>query len=184
MVCMAKVTISGVNSVKESVVKLFNEIKQDQRLLLEIGEKTVELTRAFNRAGKSPDKKGNRHPRNSEAWEQRKKQLTKTNNPSEFYKFGLSNVTFTGQLLESIRLIKILKNQGSVIIDADGPRQPYKNLNGTSVSKKNTPSNNELVVYLKKKGRIIFGINKQMENVINKIVRTYINKAIKKSFGK
>jgi len=182
MVCMAKVTINGIDKVKKNVIDTFNRIKSSESLLLDIGEKTVELTKAFNRSGKSPAENGGKHPKNSDAWENRKEALTKTNTPSEFYQRGLSNVTFTGQLLESIEILKIDKKNSSVTIDATGPRKPYKNLNGSL--QKNTPDNSKLVEYLKEKGRIIFGINKQMTNVINKIVRSYINAEIKKSFKK
>lgn len=180
MVPMAKVTITGIDKVKASVIDAFNKIKSNERMLLDIGDKTVELTKAFNRSGKSPV--GKSHPKNSGEWELKKIALTKTNKPSEFYQPFLSNVTFTGQLLESIDVVKINKNESSVTIDATGPRTSYKNLNGSL--QKNTPTNAKLVEYLKEKGRLIFGINKQMTNVINKIVRTYINAEIKKSFKK
>lgn len=178
---MAKVTIKGVDKVKQSVIDTFERIKSNEQMLLDIGNKTVELTKAFNRAGKSPT--GKRHPQNSESWEYTKIALTKTNKPSEFYQYGLSNVTFTGQLLESIKLFKINRSKGSVEIDASGQRAPYKNLDG-SVQKSKPPTNQKLVEYLKEKGRIIFGINKQMQNVINKIVRSYINAEIKKTYKK
>lgn len=178
---MAKVTIKGIPRLKESVVKLFNEIKSDPNLLLEIGDTTVDLTRSFNRSGKSPS--GPKYDKNSTPWEFRKLALTKTNEPSEFYSYGLSNVTFTGQFLNSLGIDKINRAQGSVTIDfSDKERKPYKNVNGTSVGSDNTPTNKQLFKYLKEKGRLIFGINKQMENVINRIVRKYLNTAIKKTF--
>lgn len=182
MVSMAKVTIQGMENVKSSIKKTFDNIKGNERMLLDIGEKTVELTKAFNRAGKSPN--GNRHPSNSNRWEERKMELTKHNNPSEFYRPYLSNVTFTGQLLESIKLIKINRNDGSVTIDATGKHDPYKDMDGKPMKPKKELTNKKLVEYLADLGRNIFGINKQMENVINKIVRKYINEEIKKIFNK
>ena len=46
MVCMAKVTINGIDKVKKNVIDTFNRIKSSESLLLDIGEKTVELTKA------------------------------------------------------------------------------------------------------------------------------------------
>lgn len=175
---MAKVKIKNLNNVKKSVDDMFNEIRKDNQLLLDIGNKTVELTKAFNRSGKSPN--GKRHPDNSDAWDNRREQLKAVNKTSEFYKAYYSNVTFTGQLIDSIKLIKINRNESTVEIDATGNRKPYKNLDGSNV--KGTPTNKKLVEYLADIGRNIFGINKQIENVINKIVRSYMVKEMKKRF--
>jgi hypothetical protein len=175
-----KVSIEGISRLKGNIKELFDQTRKDAQMLVEVGEKTVELTKQFNRAGHSPS--GKKHPKNSVAWEERKKKLTKTNQPSEYYRAGLSNVTFTGQLIDSIKLLRINKEDGSVTIDATGQRTPYKNLNGKPVSKKNTPTNPKLVEYLADKGRKVFGINKQMTNVINRIVRKYLNERIKKTF--
>jgi len=179
---MAKVTIKGIPKLKENVKKLFEETRSDAQMLIEIGEKTVELTKAFNRAGKSPD--GKAHKKLSKSWIDRKEKLTKTNKVSDFYISGFSNLTFTGQLLDSIKLKKINQSEGSVIINATGPRKPYNNLNGKSVGTKNTPTNEKLVEYLRDMKRFVFGINKQIENNINRIVRKYLNKRIKETFRK
>jgi glyceraldehyde-3-phosphate dehydrogenase/erythrose-4-phosphate dehydrogenase len=70
-----------------------------------------------------------------------------------------------------------------VVVEATGERTPYKNMDGKlgKNAKKNTPSNPQLVKYLKEKGRIVFGVNKQIKNTMNKIVRNFINAKIKKS---
>lgn len=182
MESMAEVKIKNLENVKRSIKKTFEEIRTNEQMLVEIGNATVDLTKKFNRSGKSPD--GSKHPNNSPAWEIEKMNLTEYNNPSEYYRPYLSNVTFTGQLLESIKLVKINRSNSSVEIDATGERTPYKNKKGKSVGKKNTPTNKKLVEYLGDIGRNIFGINKQMTNVINKIVRRYINEEIKKRFNK
>ena len=176
---MAKVTITGVQNVSNNIKRLFDDLRKDPAMLLDIGNKTVELTKAFNRAGSSPAANlgAKKHPKNSQAWEDRKAALTKTNKPSEFYKKGLSNVTFTGDLLESIEVKKINVSDGSVEIEATGQHAPYKNLHGQVSGK--AVSNSDLVKYLKDKGRFIFGVNQQITNNINKIVRQYLNKRIK-----
>lgn len=179
MGCMAKVKINGITNVKNNIKKLFDEVRKDPSLLLEIGNKTVELTVNFNRAGSSPAANlgAKKHPKNSDAWENRKEKLTATNPPSEHYRKGLSNVTFTGDLLESIDVTKINTSNGTVEINATGNHKPYRNLDGSKAGK--SIPNSTLVGYLKEKRRFIFGINKQITNNINRIVRRFLNKRIK-----
>lgn len=168
--------IKNLSRVKKSISDVFDRIRSNPEMLLDIGNKTVELTVAFNRSGKSPS--GKRHPSNSDAWEERKKRLSSVNKTDEFYSYGFSNVTFTGELLKSINVVKIDKSSGSVVIDATGDHSKYKSLTGKSIGKK--IKNSTLVEYLSNIGRFVFGINKQIENNINRIVRSYVVKEIKK----
>lgn len=182
---MAKVKIKGVDRVKASVVKLFNEVKSDEALLVQIGQKSEELTKQFNYAGK--DIPSNKKKKSiSPEWADRKEQLKKTNKASEFYRSGASNLTFTGQLIESIKFTKVNRSQGSVTIEASGDRRPYKNTKGvvTDKAKGNTPTNKELAGYVKDGGRPLFGVNKQMQNVLSRIVRSFLNNKIRKSIFK
>jgi hypothetical protein len=75
MVFMAKVTISGVKNVSDSIRKLFDEVKSDEGLLTELGNNVVDLTKKFNQAGQSPQ--GGSHKRISTAWIDRKEELKK-----------------------------------------------------------------------------------------------------------
>lgn len=181
---MAKVTIDGIPRLKGAIKDLFDSVRKDQQMLLEIGDKTVEQTKAFNRAGKSPN--GTRHTKLETSTIESKKRLSKTNKTSEFYRDGFSNLTFTGQLIDAIKLKNIDRENSSVIIVAEGQRQPYKNSKGkvTQKARDNTPTNEKLVEYLRDMKRFVFGINKQIENNINKIVRKYLNQKIKDTFNK
>jgi hypothetical protein len=182
---MAEVKIKGIANVKQSVINLFNKVKSDEALLVEIGNKTAELTKQFNYAGK--DIPGNKSKKSiSNEWAERKDKLKATNKASKFYRSGASNLTFTGQLIESIKFTKINKSQSSVTIEASGERTPYKNLSGkiTDKARKNTPTNEELSEYVKDGGRPLFGVNKQMNNVLSKIVRLFLNKKIRESIFK
>ena len=174
---MAQVKIKNIPQLKGKIKDLFEEIRKDTNLLNDIGVKSVELTQKFNRAGKSP--KGNKHPELSDKWIDKKEELRPFNKVSDYYKSGASNVTFTGELLRSI-VFKIMPSKGSVVLNNKGQHKPYKDKSGP-VSK--SVSNDKLVEYLKDQGRNIYGLNKQMENVINKIVRSFINKKIRSKFN-
>lgn len=182
---MASVKIKGIPEVKASVRNLFNEVRKDPKLLEDIGIKMVEQTQAFNRSGKSVS--GDKHPRIESETVDRKEKLKKVNPVSEYYRRAASNVTFTGQLLRSIKF-KVFSSEGTVKLEASGERKPYKNLDGTSVSADNTPTNEQLVGYLKKKGHSVFGegnvLDKRIENTITKIVRVFMNNKIRKSIFK
>lgn len=178
---MAEVKIKNIDVLKSNIKELFNEVRSNDQMLLDVGNETVRLTKGFLRSGKNPD--GTVLPELSYSWEKRKQALTATNNPANYYKYGLSNLTFTGQLLDSMTVEKIDRKNASAIIGIpDTKRQPYKNFNNKPVKK--TPTNKKIYEYLTKMGWKFFGINKQMENVINRIVRKYLNNEIKKRFNK
>lgn len=176
MAFMATVKINGLKNVKSSVEKLFEQIRTDKGLLDDVGANLVIQTQDFNRSGKSPS--GTRHEPISDEWIERKEALKQKNNPAPYYRRGASNLTFTGQLLQSIKF-KINQSAGSVYLYMSGTRKPYKNLDGTLVE--NTPTNDELRGYLEERGWKIFGINKQIQNTTNRIVRKFITDKIKKS---
>lgn len=182
MESMAEVKIKGIDNLKRNVKDLFDDVRKDQSLLLEIGNETVRLTKGFLRSGKNPD--GTPLPELSPAWEKRKQALTATNNPAKYYRYGLSNLTFTGQLLDSMTVTKVNQSNASVEISIPDTerKKPYKNLNNKPVKK--TPTNKKIYEYLVELGWNFFGINKQMTNVINRIVRKRLNLEIKKRFNK
>lgn len=181
---MATVKIKGLSNVNEGVRKLFEKIRTDESLLKDLGKELLTKTQDFNRAGLKPSD-GKPHKPISSEWADRKEQLGLTNKKDQYYSAGASNVTFTGQLLRSLK-IEVFSKQGSVELEASGDRTPYKNSKGTITSKarKNTPTNDELAGYLKEQKRPIFGVGRQLNNSLVRIVRTFLNETIKQSIFK
>lgn len=178
---MATVKIKGLENVKRNVKELFEQTRKDEKLLEQMGIVLVTKTQDFNRAGLKPVD-GKKHKPISKSWINRKEELKATNTvDGNYYRTGASNLTFTGQLLKSLKF-KIFKNEGKVQLDATGTRKPYKNLDGTPME--NTPTNDELAGYMKKQGRPIFGVGRQLNNVIVKLVRSFLNNKIKQSIFK
>lgn len=185
-----KVEINGIGNVKESIKKLFEEVKKDKELLDQIGMKTVEQFRSYNRAGKSPD--GTKHRALEQSWIDKKDQLSKNNTQSEFFYRGAPNMTFTGQLLNAIRFVAD-PNTGSVTVDVKNTKHtPYKGGSQKSLT------NRQIADFLAEgvinkhgelKQRFVIpkknaGIAKQIENTIVKVVRSFLNLKIRKSIFK
>jgi len=83
-----------------------------------------------------------------------KKQFSKYNNKGVGYRDTRSNLTRSGQLLNSI---KGRLEDGKIRIGATGSRKPYKGKNGYY---KNAPSNKEVAGYLKEKGFEFISVGK------------------------
>lgn len=102
----------------------------------------------------------------SEEHKKTKKKLAKLNSKGKNFGASKSNLTITGQLLESL---KGQNKKRSVEIEAKGERKPYK-VSKNSYAKK-TPSNEELVEYLKEKGFSFIGLSEKMKKNIKKLVK-------------
>tara|TARA_R110000868_G_scaffold411262_1_gene702568 strand:+ start:1442 stop:1960 length:519 start_codon:yes stop_codon:yes gene_type:complete len=104
-------------------------------------------------------------PKISEKHKDNKKRIAKYNGTGKNFGNTKSNLTITGQLLESLKREKH-KTQAQII--AYGDRVPYKTKNGTV---KKTPTNTELVKYLSDKGYKFIGLSEKMKKNIKKLVR-------------
>tara|TARA_R110000868_G_scaffold411278_2_gene702647 strand:+ start:450 stop:968 length:519 start_codon:yes stop_codon:yes gene_type:complete len=101
----------------------------------------------------------------SEKHKENKKRIAKYNSTGKSYGSGKSNLTQTGQLLNSLKREKH-KTQAQII--SDGDRVPYKTKNGTV---KKTPTNAELTKYLSDKGFKFIGLSEKMKKNIKKLIR-------------
>lgn len=179
-----KTKVPSLANVRSNVKKIFSEVVKDPDTLNEIGSTLVDQNKKAIRSG--VDVGGSlltktRLPKLSPKWVERKEKLRSTNEASEYYRKGASNLTFTGQLVDSIKH-KIEQSKGTVVIFISGKRKPYKNLKGRN--EKDNPSNEEVAQDLKNKwGISIVGVTSAMRNIINKLVRKRIVEKLKKSRG-
>lgn len=102
----------------------------------------------------------------SKKWEKRKKQLAKNNPKGASFGPSKSNLTVTGQLLESLKRIDDKK---TVIIEPTESRTPYKNKDGSF--QKNPPTNKKLAEYLAEKDFIFIGHNEKLRKILKKKVK-------------
>lgn len=115
---------------------------------------------------------GNKQPSLSPQWIKRKKELAKTNTRGTSYGPSKSNLTLTGQLLNSLKRVK---SRYSVIIRAIGDRQPYRTKNGRSGQ---APTNSQLAKWLAEKGRLFIGYNDKLKVQIVKKVKEHIRRSL------
>jgi hypothetical protein len=104
----------------------------------------------------------------------RRKRLKPFNEPLDAkYKASKSNLTFTGQLVRSIKA-KIIRSKGIIIIQATGNRKPYIGVRGKPL--KGEKSNAKLALHHKKMGRDIVSIGRYRVEQIKKQVERGIRR--------
>jgi hypothetical protein len=114
---------------------------------------------------------GSNQPPLSPSWIERRGELAKVNPTGVSYGTAKSNLTLTGQLLESLKRIP---SRFSVIIQAMGDRQPYRNKDGSTA--KSTPSNSQLAKYLAERGRFFIGFDQKLKDQIKKKIKEHIRR--------
>jgi hypothetical protein len=178
---MAEVKIDTKN-LKRSFAESIKKIMTDTQVLLDVGQATVDMTKGYIRTGKNI-KTGERFPALKESTIESKRQLAKHNKTHDTYVDGLSNATFTGQLIDSLGVVSIDKANSSVRINFrdDKNRKPYKTSEFNE--NKKVEKNSTIAKYLTDRGWKFFGDNKKLHNVINRIVRTYLFKELKKIYN-
>lgn len=119
-------------------------------------------------------KDGSSQPAIGEPWKERKRELAKYNTKGKSYSPNKSNLTFTGQLLESLQRAK---HKTKVIIEPTGTREPYRDKNGVIKSKKLT--NKKLAGYLKEQGRYFLGYNDKLKKAVKKKLLEHIRRNLK-----
>lgn len=121
-------------------------------------------------------KDGSRQPALSQDWIERKQELAKSNPKGTSYGASKSNLTLTGQLLESL---KRTDNKKRVEIEPTGKRKPYTYPSGKRAKAKHTPTNKELTEYLKKQGRRFIGFNDKLKKAVTKVFKDHVRRNLK-----
>lgn len=120
-------------------------------------------------------KDGSKQPALSDSWLDVRDEWAGANGQGTSYGDEKSNLTLTGQLLESL---KRKKHKTKVIIEPTGKRMPYVNPN-TGKKVKKTPTNKKLAQYLKEQGRFFMGYNDKMKKAIKKSLTDHIRRNLK-----
>jgi hypothetical protein len=128
-----------------------------------------------------------RNPALAKSTKKKRKEIAAYNKTAATFSPNKSNLTFSGQYLQSI--VAVVK-RGFIIVSARGSRKPYRNKDGSSV--KNTPSNEELTKFLGGGSRIltssgfkgagarnIFGVTRNRLKFINGLFRRSLRSALK-----
>jgi hypothetical protein len=168
---MSKVSIS-VNRVRASVEKDLKESLNNKRTM-EIGEFIIEKVRVRTRLGYGVS--GNLQPREklaplAESTKRIRKGLKKAGELSELTTPNRSNLTMTGQMLDSL-VVKVI-SAGKFVIDVTGIRKKLK--------KDDLPTNKAVAVKVTEEGRpFMFLTDKDYKALIN-FVRDGFKSVLKK----
>ncbi len=174
---MAKVNIKGIPQLSEALKKFINESLAKEEVLQRVGLIGRDAIIAKTRTGKSLPTNGKQKALAPSTVKSRER-LAKTNAVQETFSAKRSNLTLTGQLLESI---KVLANtsKAEVVLVPKGARKPYVNKNGKP--QKRTPTNEQVATYLAEKGFTFMGIDDPTKKQMVKAVKAFLRNEIKKS---
>lgn len=169
-----KLKTESVNQVSADVKALFNRVIANKQMLGEIGQSLVEdIKSTTQKDGKSIPLKVTDFKLLKESWILRKRKLSQTNHTDEYHEEGKSNLTFTGQLLNSI-VFKIV-SKGKLLFTFSGTHEGYVSESG---QKGKNISNEKLAKYVAEQGRPFFGVRPVMRSRVSRIVKTYMKRAI------
>lgn len=170
-----KINEQSVKNVEQSVKDAFKKVIANQKMLGEIGETivvdVVEQTRSNE---KSIPNKMKDLPLLRESWIKRRDALSRSNSTNEEYQSGRSNLTFTGQLLNSLSWA--VTGIGKIKIYFYGFHKPYLSL------RKKEPigeeiTNEQLAAYVSKT-RPFVGVRPAIRLRVSRLVRSYMKRAL------
>lgn len=148
-------------SLRKDIQGLINSNLQQVKLLNEIGEITIKDIQLQTRKGKSIPTKGSQ-PDITKKWGDRRKRLATVNATRRSFKPYFSNLTFSGQLLDSLKVT--IEDFKSVLIRPEGDHDPYQGIKGKPLGK--VIENVTLTQYLIDKKRLFLGISKEARDKI------------------
>lgn len=168
-----KINEKSLQNVEKNVREAFDKVIRSNAMMNEIGAVVTNDVKEQTRKGKSIPN-GSKLKALSSKWIDRRKELAKSNDTDEAYQAEKSNLTFTGQLLNSIRFI--IPGPGKIKIFFDGMHDPYKNKDGENIGGR--VSNQLIADGQTERGRPFVGVRPVIERRIGRIIRTYLKRAL------
>jgi 6-phosphofructokinase len=164
---MAKVTVKLSRKFGNSAVRaIVKTIKNSgvEKVILEDMQESI-------RAGKNPES-GKSYKGLKDTTIKRRKRLSKFNKTHPDYSAAKSNLTFSGQLVDSMFVkVEAMKTKIKWIIDVKGRRKGYKGVRGKTLK---STSNKKVAEGLADQGRPLISISKKMQREISKKIKQVI----------
>lgn len=161
-----KVNTSGMKRKLGQVSKLVNT----DDLSKELGETVIRGIKGKTRKGLDLVNGGKQGALASSTIAQRR-YLDDHNSTASTYSPARSNLTFTGQLLDSLKWFRI----GNIIrIMPTGQRRPYKRGSKKSIA------NQDVANFLKEQGREFLGVDNPIKKQLKSIIRNFIRRNIRR----
>ena len=169
---MAKITVEGFGDIAKAVEKTLEKIVKNESLLNEVGEQARTYIIGKTRTRADLSKEGAKQKELAETTVDARKNLEKYNKVDASYSAKRSNVTFTGQLLNSIT---VFVKGGVVTLKPDGNRTAYKTKKGPV---KSTPDNYTLAKYLQEKDRVFMAIDAKGQEILKQFTIRQIRRVL------
>lgn len=162
--------------LESSIKDKMEKVLASEQLLDEVGNFVTDRIRYQARISK-PINSQNSFPNLKPSTIANREYLSQFNNTHETYDAGRSNLTFTGQLLDSIK--HRIKSAGVIVLEFTGNHRGYKT--GSGKLTKSLP-NSKIARYLSEIGFDIFDKalkdNKQVKARIRSIVLRYLRRGL------
>lgn len=163
-----------LQGLDRTILNAFKRTKTTASVLNDIGDFVVKDIQRITRTGKSIPDNAKFAPL-SRSWKQRRKRLATVNSTSSTYSPARSNLNFTGQLVDSIEF-KINQSEGSITIEPQGTRTPYKGIRKSSL--KGERSNKKLALFLAQRGRRFLGLSDLARKTIIRKLKSALRRAL------
>jgi hypothetical protein len=179
------VKIKRMKELEINIKGIFDRTVNSLSVYGEMATAAIRLIKGFTRSGKEASGGKYRSIKSlAESTINQRRRMARYNKTSELFSPEKSNLTFTGQLIESVKTLAIKVTQRMVVVGPEGKRKPYKNKDGSNVGsspkrkgQKNAgpPTNEELGRYVAEQGRLFLFLDdkgkKQLKNIVLKHLR-------------
>jgi hypothetical protein len=172
------VTLKRVNfsNRRDNLKRQISRAVKSNKLLEEVAQDILTDVKGQAQSGRNPD--GSKYPSLSSSWVERRKRLSTTNKVSGLYAPRRSNVTFTGEFIDSIKA-RINKSKGTIAIEATGTHSKYRGIRKRTVGSK--VKNADLATFLAEKGRNVIALRDTLLERIRSKIRRFVRDEIRKT---
>lgn len=168
----ATVRITGVKGIGNNLKKIARLAVEEKTHLDQLAIVVQKSIVGNARLGRDPN--GEKFKELTESTIERKAKLAKVNETSDFYRKRKSNLTFTGQLLNSFKY-KITQSTLTIQFFFEGFRKPYKGLRKEALE---TLATNKLLAAKLEKDRPFSFISDKTKDVLVNLIRRKIRQQL------
>jgi len=160
-----------------------NEFLDDKRIYQKAGQKVADRMRAVAQTGKQIGESLSSLQGLDPKTVKNRRKLQKNNRTGKLYNAAFSNLTFSGQLLKSIKVIDI--RRGFFTVGPTGRRKTYKTAKNRNIKKTPENSRNEILGRIHNTGdgvpqRRFIGLDREGEKSLIQFFKRELRKKLRK----
>jgi hypothetical protein len=177
-----RVNKESLKNVEDNVRTVIDRVFANKQMLELIGQTIIDDVKFQTRRGRSIPTGGGAFDQLSPKWIAEREKIAAVQKVADVFKSTRSNLTITGELLDSMDVVKVQK--GSLTIDFVGTHSVYKAQSSRGNGVKTIPSNpsnqvknKDLARYVAENGRPFLGVRLALKARLNRIVVGFIRRA-------